>query len=194
MAIVRQIIFAIDPETDESTTLSYSAVPDYNDDGYMFSCAFVPPAKGTAVNLLQETMFLGTQDAGITLQTLRDDLSMDGSSSIVATAITSAIDPETVAVERRDLRTRTTKRFRNISFGGNVIPEAVGATICYCKDADPSSESVTWETFGGSAADRVRYFKSGIAERIHLKIVDNVARVNQPVLSAFEIEYYNLRR
>lgn len=186
MAIVRQVIFAIDPEDDGSSTLSYATCPDFNASGYMFTCAYAPPSKGSAVNLLQETMFLGTQDAGKTLQILRDDIAYDGSSTFTATAVTAAIDPPSKDGARMESR----KRFRSVDFGA-VVPEALGASVYYCKDEDPSTSGmVSWESFGGDAADNIRFFKTGLANRVHLKIVDNLARVNQLVLSAFDVSAY----
>lgn len=190
MAVTRQIIFGISPKEGLAQTFSFVQAPDSNSSSKAFTCAIVPKTRGAGVNLLQETVFLGTTSAaGVTLQAFKRGVAKDGIHTVTASAVSHRLDPD-VREDRRS-RSHTTKRYRRIYFHGDN-PRAAGREIYYTKDTDPLTDPMTtWTAFEGDADKSFNEFSSGIAEYIHIKMVDETDVIDSEALCEFSLEYYS---
>lgn len=190
MPSARQLVLAVDVDSESGlilNTYSWAAIPDQNSDGKAITCAFVPPAKSYDINPMQETMFLGTINADLSIQTFRRDLSQDGDEDVTAVAITNRLDPTFLETGWSD-----TKRFTHIEFP-SVNPISKGLTVEYCREAEsPHIEGTTWEEFSIGSNERKGTFPSGLAKWIHLRITDDTNLTNQEVFGSFCLYYYNL--
>lgn len=186
----RQLIFGIDPKRRGlACTLAFAAIPDGNSEGKAFTCGVVPPARGTGINIMQESMFLGTTSGvGETFQALKDDVALDGDEPVAARLISHRIDPDARADSDQALQA-TQKQYLTLNFNG-VSPRESGATIKYSKDSDPVTDPVTtWYDFIGAVDDTLLHFKKTSANWINLLIEDSSTVYNQPMLPPFSIEY-----
>lgn len=193
MATTRQIIFGIDPRQGLAQFLSFAQVPDGNASEKAFTCAFVPPARSSGTTLMQESVFIGgNTGAGITLRALQDTLALDGTDPITAQWVSARIDPE-VRADANQVRRKIAKRYDKLSWNGEN-PELRGdTTVQWAKDIDPiNSPTVNWMSFSGVPARSRVQFPSGLAEWIHLRIVDTSTVTGLISVPPFMIEYYTI--
>lgn len=183
--VTRQFIFAIDPEEGLCNTYSWEVIPDGNSDRYGITCAYVPPMKGTGINLMQEEMFMGTINAGLLIRTFMPNLAQDDGENIKAMAILGNCDPEASGSEDSG-----DKRFVKVSFPF-VNPLALGLEITFAKDTiDPHINATTWNTLDWVSGSDVAGVPSGLAKWLNFKIVDEIAQSLKPVFSSFTVSYY----
>lgn len=188
----RQIIFGIDPRGSDpiTFTLVFADIPDGNEDLKAFTCGYRPPTKGAGSSIAQESIFLGTTaDAGLTFQALKDDKTQDGTTPIVARAITQRIDPD-ARPDANIARSKTTKRFLQVAFNGKA-PDELGLDVYYAKDSDPLKDpSVNWIAATGAAGDTQLEIEDGVADWLNLKFETTVSNVDDEIVSAFDVVYY----
>lgn len=191
MALQRNIVIGLDPIRGLTGTFSWADVADLNESDKGLTSGYVPRTKGSKISLLQDSLFLGTINAGVTLQTFRGDLGRDGVTAFKAKAITNRIDPAIVnrpqTVENPNLN-----RFWQVEYF-DVNPIAHGATVQYTRDAiEPHTNAVVWEDFKG-LSDGARFaFNNGLARWVHLKIEDDTEKFNKPVFGGFTLVYDDL--
>lgn len=195
MGITRNFIFAIDPYLPQGdlgpglcSTLSFTAVPDGNDSEKSFSCGYAPLTRGSGVSIAQETLFIGTNaEAGYTYQTLKDNLTQDGSNPVVAEFITRRLDPDSRPGSGN--RESSTKRYENLDFNGPSILE-LGGSIYWTKDCNPIRDNtVSWKEFTYNSGDTGLYFEKGLGNWVHIKGVCSGASAGDILLSAFTLRY-----
>lgn len=190
----RQIVFGIDPRGSDPLTfmLVFADIPDGNEDLKAFTCGYYPPTKGAGSSLAQETVFLGTTaDAGITIQALRDDKTQDGTTPIVARAITQRIDPD-ARPDANIARSKSTKRFLQIAFNGKA-PSDIGLAVYYAKDGDPIKDpAVNWIEATGASGDTQLEMEDGLADWLNFKFETTVSNVDDEIVSAFDVVYYTI--
>ena len=186
MSLTRQVILAISPIDQTANTLSWEQfIEDGNSEAKSFSCAYSPPTKGTLVNSLQETVFLGTQNCNFTIQTLINGYSLDGELPYKAEAITNRVDPSFIQSQDPD-----TKRFVKIEFP-SIVPEDRDVSVHYARDEEyPHQDSVSWEDFIGDGNRKA--FPRGLARWLHLRVLDEAQSSGQEVFSSFKLHYYSL--
>lgn len=189
MGVSRQLILCIDPRSDAINTISFSSVPDGNSSGKIFTCAYVPPAKGSGISITQETMFIGAvSEVGTMFQALKQDVAMDGASNVVSEFITQRLDPDN-RIESGRRRSNSTKRYLSVQFNG-TIPGEKGVELSWLKDTDPiESNSVSWTTFATNTGDTLVEFESGLADWVHLRGVHNGATGNEVHLDNFSLHF-----
>lgn len=195
MASTRQLIIGVDPDKGIAETLSFTEISDGNNMGKCFTCGVLPDARGSGSNFMQETVFLGTSSAaGITLQAFKDTLAMDGSTAVTGTIVTHRLDP----LARMDarvggkLRQVTMKKYLSLEWAG-TNPQADGRAVQFCKNVDPiGGGTFVWENLQGGDSDTVMQFLEGLAQWIHLRIVDSTNIANQVVMPPFGLVYNNL--
>lgn len=195
MGITRQLIFAIDPYSNEQyiNTFSFADVPDGNSSSKAFTCGLVPHSRTSGVSLMQESAFLGTTSGvGLTFQAFKDTLSKDGTSDVTATVVFQRIDPDARAdITRHDSdgRNVTQKRFLNINFS-LPSPYESGFAIDYCLDGDPTTgDPVTWKNFLGTAGNSKLSFDGALGTFFYLRIIDTSMRYNVIGVPPFSLEY-----
>ncbi len=189
MGVSRQLILCIDPRSDSINTISFTAVADGNSSGKIFTCAYVPPAKGAGISITQETMFVGgVAEVGTMYQALKQDVTMDGASNVVSEFITQRIDPASRS-EGGGARTNSTKRYLSLQFNGTV-PADKEVELSRAKDIDPvGGNTVTWTDFAGSSGDTIFEFESGLADWVHLRGAHDAATGNEVHLDNFLLHY-----
>jgi hypothetical protein len=190
MATTRQLIFGIDPKEGLAEFFSFTAVPDGNVDQKAFTCAFVPPARGVGIVLMQESVFIGGNvGAGITLQAFQDSLGLDGANPIKAQFVSARLDPE-IRADANQVRRKVSKRYDKLTWNGNS-PVMRGCVVSWARDVDPINDpAVVWTSFATDPARSRVQFESGLAEWIHLWLVDETTDVGVVALPGFMIEYY----
>lgn len=187
MAITRQIVLMIDPSKGLTSTFSWPAyAADANSEQKAITCAYAPKTKGDQINPQQETVFMGTKNAGVTFQAFRDDLTKDGSTDFTAEAITQRIDPTLM-----ETGGGSAKRFTHIELPSiNSFEE--GLTIEFAKEAvDPVNDSPTWNSVVRRTGQSKATIPNGLARWIHLRIRDVASLKLTPTFNAFTIYYYD---
>lgn len=196
MAVTRVALFLISPFESQddlgpgiTTTLSYAAVPDANETGKSFTCAYYPPTRGSGVSIGQETMFLGTNSAvGKNFQTFKNNLALDGSSPIEAEFISQRLDPENRGDSQQG-RDSVQKRYDVLAMDGANLTDDSGQ-LFWLKDIDPiTSPSVQWTEFSYASGDKGFYFESGLAKFVHIRGTYSGTTVGQRLLSGFSLRY-----
>lgn len=193
MGSTRQLIIVVNPKEGRLTTFKFADVVDGNDESKAFTCGYYPWSKGAGKSVLQETAFLGTTPAvGQTYQAFRDDKSQDGTTPIVARAITQRIDPD-VRPDVNIKRVKTAKRFLSISFNGKS-PSEVGLDVYYAKDSDPIKDPmVNWLEAKAASGDTVLGVEGDdVADWFNLRFECSGDNVEDDVLPAFDIGYYSM--
>lgn len=190
MAVTRQLCFGVDPDTAQVTianSYSWASVPDLNAGQDSLSCAYSPRTKGTAINNLADTVFIGTVGASLCLRAFRSDLAQDNSSNITATIITNRIDPTRVDTKEPDR-----KRFVGLEFPG-VNPFVLGLSVYVAYEAEnPIEASTAWTALTYSTTDVRTFIPNGLCRWIHLKFVDVTAQSLRAIFGGFRIYYYRL--
>lgn len=192
MGITRQLVFGISPTDKAFFTLSYAQAPDGNADLKAFTCACVPSSQGGGTNIYNDSIFLGTTaGAGVTLQTLRQDRSQDGTSPIEEFFITNRIDPES-RPDTRSIRRSSTKRMKKLRFHG-FNPIDRGVTLTYAVNSDPIEAAgiITWNSFEYHAGYSEIHFPKQIASWINLMGSGSGNNSGKIILSNLELEYYS---
>ena len=190
----RQIIFGIDPKNGLSGTYSWASVPDKNSSQKGITCAYVPETKGTGISLLQETVFMGTINANITLQSFRDDLAQDDGVVIGGELITARIDPTQKTSESPLAGGAFTdsKRFNQIVFP-ELNPLDKGLSVEISRDARrPDTETPVWQSLARSPGRSKATVEKGVARWLNMRIVDNTTLVMTPVFGSFMVSFYSL--
>jgi hypothetical protein len=195
MGITRNLFFTVDPTETEapwSSTFSWTQFPDGNADGKEMTCFYVPKRRGSGVNTMQESFFLGgSSEAAKMLHTNLKELGLDGTEVIRSEWISQRIDPANRPSPGRS-RQLISKRYHQMEFH-SVLPQALGATLQWCGDCNPLTDPMlSWNAFGGEASDSVIDFESGLAEWVHIRMVDETTRVNEIFLEEFGINFYPL--
>lgn len=187
MAVTRQIVLAIDPESGLTNTYSWGYAADANSDEEAITCAFAPKTKGSSINPQQETVFMGTKNAGVTFQAFRDDLTQDGASDFTAVAITNRLDPS-LATEQIS----RSRRFTHLELP-SINSWEEGLTIEFAKDVvNPRTDAVTWLDVIRNSGDSKATIPNGLARWIHLRIIDEGSMKVTPTFNAFTLYYYDL--
>jgi hypothetical protein len=187
MATVRQIVFGVLPDGTAHATYSWPYVEDGNLDSHFFSCAFVPEAKGTRYAGNQDSLFLGTMNAGKTIKTFCRALGQDDSTPVTAEFITNRLDPTLLENQESDA-----KRFLKATFP-YVNPMAKGMSLYYATEAEaPHKNSTTWSSVYWKTPQTRVGFPYGLGRWLHLKGVDATNTVDEPIFSAFGLDYYRL--
>ena len=191
MSQQRNLIFGLDPLRGLNGTFSWADVPDLDADDKGFSIGYVPRTKGVQISVLQETLFLGTINADLTIQSFRSDLVQDNNVAFTARAITNRIDPSLINAQP-GVEASGQKQFWDIAYL-DVNPIAVGATHKYARDAlRPHTDATAWEEFKGRS-DGARFaFNNGLARWIHLEIIDTASPVGTSVFGGFNLSYLEL--
>ena len=196
MAVTRVALFLISPFEEQPgvgpgvvSTLSYTAVPDANATGKSFTCAYCPPSRGSGVSVAQETMFLGTNAAaGVTLQTFKNNLALDGASPIQAEFISARLDPENRADSNAG-RDSIAKRYDYVAMDGANLTDD-GGTLYWLRDIDPvTSAVVSWRQFDYEPDDKGFYMEESLAQYVHLRGVYSGLTACQRLLSGFSLRY-----
>lgn len=194
MAVTRQLIFGIDPYTNEQyiNTFSFADVPDSNALSKAFTCGLVPNSRTSGVSLMQESVFLGTTSAvGVTYQAYKDTIGTDGTTGVTATAVFQRIDPEARAdvPAMRAARQVTQKRFLSLDFASPTTYQD-DVQVSYCQDGDPTTgDPITWKDFLGTIGDTKLSFDGCRANFIYIRVIDTSVRYNVLGVTPFSIEY-----
>lgn len=177
----------IDPDKGLTNTFSWSYAIDGNSTQDAITCAFAPKTKGNQINPQQETVFMGTKNAGYTFQTFRDDLTQDGASDFTAEAITTRLDPSLA-----ESGLGTSKRFTHIELP-SINSWEEGLIIEFTKDVvDPTSNPATWDSVVRSSGQSKATIPNGLARWLHLLIKDEGSMKLTPTFNAFTLYYYDL--
>lgn len=184
----RNLIFGMDPVHGLTGTFSWQDVLDLNSDEKGITIGYVPRTKGKNISILQETLFLGTINAGLVMQTFRGDLTRDGSNAFTAKAITNRIDPDLIN-RPQSVENPALKVFWDIEFM-EVNPVTHGATIQYTRDSKrPHVDAVSWEDFVSVSGAARFAFNNNKARWTHIKIEDATVLANKPVFGGFLMRY-----
>lgn len=192
--VTRNLIMGIDPYREqgeflgEVTTISYYAVPDGNNENKCFTCAYVPPSRGSGIAIVQETMFLGTNaEVGLIYHTFVDRAGDgDGGGNVRAEFITVRIDPDLDEGKGES----TTKRYATLDFSGPNLLDYYNTTLSWTKDCNPVEDViVTWTDFIPTIRDTQVFFEKGLANWIHLKGVSTGQNNNKILLGGFTVRY-----
>lgn len=188
MSVTRQIVFGIAPFDGVAGTYSWPQVGDFNSDEHLFTCAYVPEAESGNYTGLQESLFLGTQILGKTIQTfLNDEVMDDSSGNVSAEAITARIDPTVAMGGAPDA-----KNFIYIDFA-QLDCVAKGLTFDYVTDKeDVVLTGQAWTDMYSEAGMTRVFFPDGIARWVHIRIVDDTEECNRDVFGSFLVNYYSL--
>ena len=180
---------AIDPESGLNSTYSWDIAPDLNSDGKMLACGHVPVAKGTGINPMQETMFLGGMGLTKMYQTFRNDLQMDDGANFEAEAVLNNIDPTLESSGVPD-----TKRFCQIDFPTINPYDTSGVAVQFAVDAvDPHRNPTTWNELDYTTGDTTAGIPSGVARWLNIRLKKTgSADPTRGLLAAFVLYYYRL--
>lgn len=196
MAISRQICFGIDPDIKDEITgnnlvtfYTWDAfIADQNSDAKLFTCAVTPRTQGTNINLAQGSMFMGTINTDLTVQTFHRDYSQDDGDDYTGLFITQKIDPDLLS----ETGSPGKKRYLLLEFPFYSATDK-GISIEYTKDEEaPNVDAVTWSALDQTSGDRRMGFPSGVARHIHLKGEMDGGTAGQDVFSSFIIRYYTM--
>jgi hypothetical protein len=191
VSTTRQLVFGIDPQQGLAEFFTFAQVPDGNADSKAFTCCFIPPARGVGVVLMQESVFIGgNASVGMTLQAFQDALGQDGTENISARFVSARLDPE-ARMDANQVHRKVAKRYEKITWNGDN-PALRGCEVLWTKDVDPINDrSTTWIPFSTTDPTRSRVqFESGLAEWIHIWVIDETTQVGVVALPPFMIEYY----
>jgi len=186
--VQRNLVFGIDPIRGLTGTYSWADVPDLDESAKGLSIGYVPRTKGANVSILQETLFLGTTNANLVMQTFRGDLGRDDGTAFIGKAITNRIDP---MLQQRpmEMEAPSLKRFWDVEFF-DVNPIFNGATVRYTRDAiQPHIDAVTWENFKGNLSGARHAFNNGLARWVHIEIEDAGELTSKPIFGGFNLRY-----
>lgn len=193
MAVVRQLVLMIDPSPLENgvrlcNSLSFDKwVEDGNSDSKAITCAYVPDTKGQYISVGQESLFLGmTEEAGATIQTLRNDLTVDDGEGIQTAALTNRIDPTMLEAGLSGV-----KRFQSVEFVG-VNPYDFDQTVStYNEVLEPHLDGGTLKPLYRNSGQSRAEIPNGVAGWVHFYI-SGTPMTNRTVFNGFVLNYYDL--
>lgn len=193
--VVRQFTFLIDLDGESvdreirplTCTLGWSFAADQNSDGSVLSCGYLPLGSSTLITPIQESLLIGTVNAGVTIRTLRHDLIKDDGVAIRSEAITTRLDPNLPQGQ-----VTGQKRFTHVGFPStNPLEKGIDVQVAFDQE-NPHTDSTTWEDLVAGSGSSKATVKTGLGHWMHLRLLDQTGMNRGTVFNSFTLYYYDL--